>query len=133
MTEAQRLKGFGQCKECNEINTSDNLCRTCNVDHFQKDFFKWTSGNKEIDYFIQNTQIHAWDYRLILEWYPWETISGVEEIGKGGFGTVFRAKRKIGRICNWDRHNHEWNRVQKGDWEYNDYVALKTIGHCESL
>ena len=65
---------------------------------------------------------------LVLEWYPWSTFSDIEEIGKGGYGTVFRAKTKVGRIYEWDRQNNQWSR-----YGYNEHVALKTIGHCESL
>jgi len=117
---------------CNEINTDkdddNSWCLTCNAAHFRNDFDKWTSGNKEIDYFIQNTQIHAWKKELILEWYPWENFSEVEEIGKGGYGTVFRAKPKVQRIEKWDHQTNQWSRRS-----YNTYVALKTIGHCELL
>src|SRR5947209_12525911 len=90
---------------------------------FRKNFDKWTSGNKEIDYFIQNTQIHAWQWRLVLEWYPWSTFSEVEEIGKGGYGTVFRAKPKVQRILYWDHSNNQWSRHQIN--QYNEYIALK--------
>jgi len=77
---------------------------------FPKDLSKWTSGNKEIDYFIQNTQVHAWDFNLVLEWYPWEAFSEIEEIGKGGHAAVFRAKRKLQRIRKWDLQKNEWRR-----------------------
>src|SRR5947209_1842916 len=127
-TEDKRLKNYGRCEVCNEMNTYYSWCLTCNAAHFRKDFDKWTSGNKEIDYFIQNTQIHAWRYELILEWYPWENFSEIEEIGKGGYGTVFRAKRKVGRIYEWDRQMNQWHR-----FNCKEYVALKTIGYCESL
>src|SRR5215208_7064777 len=96
-----------------------------------KDFDKWTSGNNEIDYFIQNTQINAWRNWLVLEWYPWENFAEIEEIGKGGYGTVFRAKTKVGRIFNWDHQTNEWRRYE--DDEYDEYVALKTLGYYESL
>ena len=64
---------------------------------------------------------------MVLEWYPWSNFSQIEEIGKGSYGTVFRAKRKEGRIIKWDHQSNEWSRG------YAKYVALKTIGHCESL
>jgi hypothetical protein len=132
MTEDKRLAEYGRCKVCNEINTKYDWCLTCNAAHFRDDFDKWTSGNKEIDYFIQNTQINAWRDWLVLEWYPWSNFSEVEEIGKGGYGTVFRAKREIGRIQKWDYINNQWSReaIVKN---YNEYFALKTIGHCELL
>ena len=107
----------------------NSWCRKCNARHFRQDFDKWTSGNKEIDYFIQNTQIHAWAYFLVLEWYPWSTFSEIEEIGKGGYGTVFRAKAKVGRIREWDHQINQWKRYFDAD----EYIALKTIEHCESL
>src|SRR5947209_2591618 len=88
-TKEQRLRNYDRCEECNEINTYYYWCRTCNATHFQKDFDKWTSGNKEIDNFIQHTQINAYANHLVLEWYLWENFSQVEEIGKGGYGTVF--------------------------------------------
>ena len=121
MTEEERLKYYDQCKECNEINTYSDWCRTCNSSHFREGFTKWTSGNKEIDYFIQNTQIHAWNRFLVLEWYPWENFSEMKEIGKGGYATVFRAKTKVGRINKWDHQSNQWRRG------YNYYVALKTM------
>ena len=55
------------------------------------------------------------------------------KIGQGGYGTVFRAKRKIGPIKEWDYKNNQWRRM-KIDKDYgNEYVALKTIGNSESL
>ena len=68
---------------------------------------------------------------MVLEWYPWTTFSEIEEIGKGGYGTVFRAKRQVGRISHWDHQTNQWSRDYIRAW--NEYVALKTIGHCESL
>ena len=55
----------------------------------------------------------------------------MKEIGKGGYGTVFRAKRQVGRIRNWDHQINQWSRQYLFD--DHEYVALKTIGHCESL
>lgn len=127
-TEEYRLQKYGQCPECDKVNTSKAWCRTCNATRFQQAFSKWSSGNKEIDYFIQNTQIHAWKWEFALEWYSWETFSEIERIGQGGYGTVFRAKRKVGRIRKWDHQNNRWSR-----YFINEYVALKTIGHSQSL
>src|SRR5205823_5194358 len=123
---------YGQCKECKGIKTNHFWCRTCNAGHFRNDFDKWTSGNKEFDYFIQNTQIHVWSYQLVLEWYPWSTFSEIEEIGKGGYATVFRAKRQVQRIKKWNYQTNEWSRIEKDDDYYNEYVALKTMGDFES-
>src|SRR5579883_1543816 len=119
VTEEYRLKEYGRCSECNEIKKINLWCNTC---HFQKAFSTWTSGNQEIDYFIQNTQIHVWHHWLILEWYPWQLFSEIEKIGQGGYGTVFRAKMEKGRIREWDHDNNQWRREKY----YGEYVALKT-------
>ena len=124
-TEEYRLKEYGRCSECNEIKKSYYWCNTC---HFQKAFSTWTSGNKEIDYFIQNTQIYAWDKWLTVEWYSWKLFSEIKKIGQGGYGTVFRAKCERGIINRWDYKNNQWERFSG-----NNYVALKTIGYSESL
>ena len=64
---------------------------------------------------------------MVLEWYPWELFSEIEKIGEGGYGSVFRAKRKIGRIRYWDHQINQWQR-------YNDeYYALKTIKDPKEL
>ena len=126
-TIIERFKSYGLCKKCWKPKTYYDWCKSCNASHFRQDFDKWTSGNTEIDYFIQNTQIHAWACDLVLEWYPWSTFSDIEEIGKGGYGTVFRAKTKIGRVIKWHHQNNQWRRHYS-----NLYVALKTIGDSKS-
>ncbi|CAG8605221.1 17029_t:CDS:2 [Dentiscutata heterogama] len=113
-TEEKRLKNYGQCQECGNIRECiegkyDKWCKTCNAAHFRQLFSTWTSGNEEIDYFIQHAQVYAWDFRLALEWYPWEMFSEIEMIGKDN---------------QTPTHNE--------DFYYNEYVALKTIGETET-
>jgi hypothetical protein len=133
-TEETRLIRYGRCLECNEIRTGISRtyvykwCRKCNAIHFRQGFSKWTSGNAEIDYFIQNAQIYACYHKLVLEWYPWESFSDIEKIGEGGYGTVFCAKNGMGRILEWNQQNNRWNR-----FEIDKYFALKTIGHSKLL
>src|ERR1043166_3829808 len=59
----------GLCPDCNE-NMFLNWCKQCNAKRFQQDFHKWTSGNKFIDKFIQESQLNAERYKHILEWIP---------------------------------------------------------------
>ena len=49
----------GLCPECNKPNTGLHWCNQCNAKRFQQDFPNWTSGNKYIDNFIQETQLNA--------------------------------------------------------------------------
>ena len=132
MTEEQRLEKYGRCSECNQPNTYNNSygnqwCKSCNASHFRNVLSTWTSENAEIDYLIQNSQIHAWSNQLILEWYPWELFSEIEKIGEGGYGTVFRAKMEKGRIMKWD---HENNQCSRGG---TINVALKTIKYSKDF
>jgi hypothetical protein len=116
LTQEERLEKYGRCEECNAINTFQDWCISYNEVHFRKDFDKCTSGNKEMDYFIQNTQIHGWEDYLVLEWYLWENFSDIEEVGKGGHGTVFCAKTKVQRIKKWHHQKNDWNRFQKDNF-----------------
>src|ERR1044072_3729451 len=94
----KQYKKYGLCNECNQPNTGNDVyndhpwCQSCNSKHFQQDFNKWTSGNKEIDEFIQNFQSNATCREEVLEWIPYEKFSDIEYLAKGGFGTVHKAK-----------------------------------------
>src|ERR1043166_2066230 len=46
---------YGKCKECLRIKRNNKWC----LHHFQQDFDKWTSGNKDIDELIQDIQLSA--------------------------------------------------------------------------
>ncbi|CAG8613236.1 27105_t:CDS:2 [Dentiscutata erythropus] len=131
-TEEERLKNYGRCQECGNIRECiegayDKWCNTCNAARFRQLFSTWTSGNVEIDYFIQHAQAYAWDFRLALEWYPWEMFSEIEMIGKGGYGTVFRAKTKIQKIWYWDQKNNDWHPKRLQRWAYRDPINTVTL------
>ena len=46
----------GKCKECFQLLTN-NYCISCARKHIQQGFDKWTSGNKNIDKLIQDSQL----------------------------------------------------------------------------
>ena len=63
---------YGLCTECNKPNTGYNSwCNQCNAKRFQQDFPNWTSGNKYIYNFIQETQLNAKNRLKVLEWIPY--------------------------------------------------------------
>jgi len=134
-TDDEKFEAFGRCPDCNDYG--QYWCKSCNDARFRQAFSTWTSGNKEIDYFIQNSQIHAMTSITVLEWWPYETFSNVEKIGKGGYGTVFRANTGIQRIKGWDKQNNRWLRYEKSDSPelplYREFVALKTLGYPQHL
>src|SRR5436189_692430 len=94
------------CPGCN--NTRYVWCKQCNAKRFQQDFHKWTSGNKFIDKFIQESQLNARIPFYILEWIPYNRLTNVKYLDKGGFSTVYKAIWLDGHIDKWDYENSQW-------------------------
>ena len=100
----------------------------CNTIHFQRNFENWTSGNNDIDKFIQNTQLsnHNYTYK-VLEWIPYDRFYDIKYIAKGGFGKVYKAIWIDGHILDWDNINQNW--VRKS----NKFVALKSLNNSKNV
>jgi hypothetical protein len=113
------------CKRCNYI---------CNSIHFQRNFINWTSGNNDIDKFIQSiqsTQLSAHEKVTdALEWIPYDRLHNIRHIAEGEFGKVYRANWIDGCIRqswyenSWDNDNQNWKRD-----EPNMFVILKFINN----
>ena len=59
-SELSSSSNDNSCPDCNEPYTRFTMwCKQCNSKRFQQDFHKWTSGNKFIDKFIQESQLNA--------------------------------------------------------------------------
>src|SRR4051812_46879417 len=123
----ERYKKHGLCKECGQPNTGWKWCQSCNSKHFQQDFNKWTSDNKEIDEFIQKFQLNATREEEVLEWIPYEKFEDFEYVAKGGFGTVHKAKWIDGNIEYWDINQTKWHRRNHCQ------VALKCLYKSQNL
>src|SRR5581483_839467 len=65
----QCYKEFGLCNECKQPKGSHRWCRICD---FQPNFKNWTSGNNDVDKFIQKTQLKAKREYEILEWIEYD-------------------------------------------------------------
>ena len=128
----ERYKKHGLCKECSQPNTGYSYgygwCQSCNSKHFQQDFNKWTSGNKEIDEFIQKFQLNATRRAEVLEWIPYEKFEDIEYLAKGGFGTVHKAKWIDGDIRYRDINQNKWRRFNA-----NEYFVLKCLNNLQNL
>ena len=86
----ERYKFYDLCKECKQPNTGHYLsdcyrgwCQPCNAKHFQQNFQNWTSGNHDVDEFIQNAQLKAKNHREVLEWIDYYRFGNVENLAKG--------------------------------------------------
>src|SRR6185436_12116803 len=96
-------------------------CHPCNAKQFQNEFDKWTSGDREIDKFIQQIQLKANKRQEIIEWIPYDRFENVRYLAKRGFGTVYKAKWLDGSIYNWNYKVEKYERSQELD------VCLKSL------
>jgi hypothetical protein len=124
-TTIHRICGITQDTQTKNymIVLSNNICKKCNYKcnamHFQQNFESWTSGNDNIDKFIQGTQLSAHhDNRgKALEWIPYDRFNDIEYIAKGGFGKVY--------VANWIQ-----NQKREGQ---NMIVALKSLNNSKNV
>ena len=93
---------MGLCEECNQENTGYLWCFACNAKHFQQNFSKWSSGNVDIDKFIQEAQLSVNSRRKVIEWIPYDRFYDIKYIAKGGFGKVYKANWIDGFIDELD-------------------------------
>ena len=119
---------YGTCLECNEVYTGDTWCQTCNAKRFKENFKNWTSGNKDVDEFIQQSQLDAVFYMNCLEWIPFEKFQNVTYIVKGGFGKIYSAEWPEGFIVSWDIENQTWIRDPSSN-----QVALKSLDNSSDI
>jgi hypothetical protein len=119
--EKNRLK-FGICKECSQPNTGGIIwCSYCNTKHFQRDFDKWTSGNRDIDELIKNRQLNARNSHGIIEWISYNKFTDIKFIAEGGFAKVYSADWMDAYIKGWDPNTKTWKRKERKK------VALKVL------
>ncbi|EXX61031.1 kinase-like domain-containing protein [Rhizophagus irregularis DAOM 181602=DAOM 197198] len=106
-------KRNGLCKNCKQTNSYFKWCQPCISNHFQPNFKNWTSGNHDVDEFIQKAQLKAKYDLQIIEWIEYYRFEDVEYLAKGGFGTTFKAVWK------------------DGPWELNDDSQLERVGETK--
>ncbi|EXX57451.1 hypothetical protein RirG_207020 [Rhizophagus irregularis DAOM 197198w] len=123
----KRKQVYGICGECNKPGTGKKWCQPCNAKRFKDNFKNWTSGNKDIDKFIKQSQLNAVYYLRYLEWIPFENFKDVTYITRGGFGKIYSADLPEGYIKYWDIENQKWKR------DSNIKVALKSLDNSSCI
>src|ERR1043166_74623 len=104
-----RYKKYGLCKKCKQPNTNYYYwCQPCISKYFQQNFQNWTSGNHDVDEFIQKAQLKATGYWEVLEWIEYDRFENVEYLARGGFGTTYKAIWKDGCIQYLDYKNNKF-------------------------
>src|SRR6266487_4116986 len=82
----KRYKEHGLCEECKQPNTGSifnyGWCQPCNAKRFQQNFKNWTSGNNEIDKFIQKSQLKAKNNDEFIEWVEYDRFENVKYLAK---------------------------------------------------
>ena len=102
-------KWYGLCEKCKQPKTT-YYCRSCATKCFQQNFKNWTSGNHDVDEFIQNAQLKAKNCKQVIEWIEYDRFENIEYLAKGGFGTTFKAIWKDGYIDEFDVVNDQFIR-----------------------
>ena len=123
-------KEYGLCEKCKQPKNNYDWCRICN---FKRNFKNWTSGNHDVDKFIQKTQLKAKNNMEVLEWIEYDRFENVEYLAKGGFGTTFKAIWKDGRINKWNFENNQWKREKTYEIHPNYPVALKCLHNSQNI
>ncbi|RHZ85016.1 hypothetical protein Glove_73g38 [Diversispora epigaea] len=129
MSQEKEIEELVNCPAGHSYNNINNYikngyCNSCTKEHFSQEFGTWSSGNDEIDKFIQESQTSNYQRfdRYKLQWMPYDNFEDIRHIADGGYGSVYSAILKNG--IKWD-----WN-YNKQDWEYQhvgDKFALKEI------
>ncbi|CAG8784616.1 36593_t:CDS:2, partial [Racocetra persica] len=71
---------YGFCPNCNEPRTHYLWCQPCEAKQFRENFSNWTSGNIEIDQFIQEAQLSSTSTKSVFEWIPYSELSSLKLI-----------------------------------------------------
>ncbi|CAG8831415.1 29264_t:CDS:2, partial [Gigaspora margarita] len=75
-----------------------SVCDGCLSNVLVNEFSNWTSGNLQIDKFIRDAQCSS-TYVKYPEWIPYDSLSEIKFINRGGFGVVYSAKWNKGVKC----------------------------------
>jgi hypothetical protein len=80
----------------------NDKCEKCHgICKFHKKPINWTSGNSDVNRFIQDTQLLAYhDAGEALEWIPYDRFCDIKYIAKGGYGKVYKAVWIDGKYQN---------------------------------
>src|SRR5437763_13704646 len=117
----EREKEYGTCSICTGYNTNEQWCQSCDSKLLAQ---SWTSsGDKKLDEIIRNTQLEAKGFGSLyyIEWIPYGDLKDIEEIGEGGFATVYQ-----GKWTNGPRFAVSNKRYYLGD------VALKRLKNSQN-
>ena len=95
------------------------------MDKMKSTFITWTSGNKEIDNFIQEMQLKVNTFNdTLFEWISYDQFEDIKEIGKDNFAAIYIATWKDGPLYGM--------KTEKCVRLSNEQVALKYLYNPQS-
>jgi hypothetical protein len=111
----------------------------CNALYFQQNFKNWTSGNNDIDEFIQITQLlshNTYQISKALEWIPYDRFYNIKCTAKvcgdlhpqNFTDKLYRANWIDGYINKWDDENQNWKRKNQ-----DMIIILKSFNSPENV
>ncbi|RIA99343.1 kinase-like domain-containing protein [Glomus cerebriforme] len=129
--ELQRKASIASIKPKNLCTCGDAdsfWCQVCETRRFKSGFPKWTSGNRIIDSFIQETQLTTAGPFNYLEWIPFDRFRYVKNFAEGGYGTISTATWLDGpRTLRDEKMQTKWKRDPRKK------VILKFLRNSENI
>jgi hypothetical protein len=114
------------CEVCNIKCLAKSYCEYCVQNYLKANFSNWTSENKDIDNLIQKCQIESPTPNMIIEWIPYNKLTNIKYLTKGGFSEIYTAEWIDGGYEEWDSKKQELLRFGKQE------VILKELVNVES-
>ena len=92
---------YVRCKNCGNIHI---WYISCHIDYLKRNFTNWTSGDENIDNFIQKKQLETFQpfemtfgtSNLVFEWIPYNQFNDIKVIVGNNFTTIYSAIWKDG-------------------------------------
>ncbi|EXX77630.1 hypothetical protein RirG_022090 [Rhizophagus irregularis DAOM 197198w] len=88
-----------------------------------QNYFTWTSGNKEIDDFIQEMQLKTNNLNIVFEWIPYNQFNEIKETGKNSLITLYSAIWKDGSL------HYQYGRYKR---DSNKEIVLKCLHNSQN-
>jgi hypothetical protein len=102
------MNNYERCEKCDGMKS---WCEQCQINYFKDNFAYWTSGNEEIDKFIQGRQLKIdRPGDIVFEWIPYNHFYNIKEVGKYDVNIVYLALWKNGPL-NWNEDNKKYIRT----------------------
>ena len=98
------------CEKCYKkyCYTHNKWCKLCQVNYLKNNFIISTSGNDEIDHFVQDKQLKIDPWSIVFEWIPYNQFNEIKELSKNSFDAVHSAIWKDGPL-HFD-YEKKWTR-----------------------